>query len=156
MCFWWLYYKNNVVFSGHMNIIFRSSCDVVLREYERNLLARRRDEIREQQLANLKARMRRDRRSLCRRIAVLEQTNSAGEDVRGVEARLRLLGDEVRERLDSVEARILTSEQMCSERKFTAAIASDFARLVENYTELRSGGMAKDGNWSEEVSWTRI
>lgn len=139
-----------------MNIIFRSSCDVVLREYERNLLARRRDEIREQQLANLKARMRRDRRSLCRRIAVLEQTNSAGEDVRGVEARLRLLGDEVRERLDSVEARILTSEQMCSERKFTAAIASDFARLVENYTELRSGGMAKDGNWSEEVSWTRI
>ena len=139
-----------------MNIIFRSSCDVVLREYERNLLARRRDEIREQQLANLKARMRRDRRSLCRRIAVLEQANSAGEDVRGVEARLRLLGDEVRERLDSVEARILTSEQMCSERKFTAAIASDFARLVENYTELRSGGMAKDGNWSEEVSWTRI
>ena len=139
-----------------MNIIFRSSCDVVLREYERNLLARKRDEIREQQLANLKARMRRDRRSLCRRIAVLEQTNSAGEDVRGVEARLRLLGDEVRERLDSVEARILTSEQMCSERKFTAAIASDFARLVENYTELRSGGMAKDGNWSEEVSWTRI
>jgi hypothetical protein len=139
-----------------MNIIFRSSCDVVLREYERNLLARRRDEIREQQLANLKARMRRDRRSLCRRIAVLEQTSSAGEDVRGVEARLRLLGDEVRERLDSVEARILTSEQMCSERKFTAAIASDFARLVENYTELRSGGMAKDGNWSEEVSWTRI
>ena len=139
-----------------MNIIFRSSCDVVLREYERNLLARRRDEIREQQLANLKARMRRDRRSLCRRIAVLEQANSAGEDVRGVEARLRLLDDEVRERLDSVEARILTSEQMCSERKFTAAIASDFARLVENYTELRSGGMAKDGNWSEEVSWTRI
>ena len=139
-----------------MNIIFRSSCDVVLREYERNLLARRRDEIREQQLANLKARMRRDRRSLCRRIAVLEQASSAGEDVRGVEARLRLLGDEVRERLDSVEARILTSEQMCSERKFTAAIASDFARLVENYTELRSGGMAKDGNWSEEVSWTRI
>ena len=145
-----------MVFNGHMNIIFRSSCDVVLREYERNLLARRRDEIREQQLANLKARMRRDRRSLCRRIAVLEQTSSAGEDVRGVEARLRLLGDEVRERLDSVEARILTSEQMCSERKFTAAIASDFARLVENYTELRSGGMAKDGNWSEEVSWTRI
>jgi hypothetical protein len=139
-----------------MNIIFRSSCDVVLREYERNLLARRRDEIREQQLANLKARMRRDRRSLCRRIAVLEQTSSAGEDVRGVEARLKSLGDEVRERLDSVEARILTSEQMCSERKFTAAIASDFARLVENYTELRSGGMAKDGNWSEEVSWTRI
>jgi hypothetical protein len=139
-----------------MNIIFRSSCDVVLREYERNLLARKRDEIREQQLANLKARMRRDRRSLCRRIAVLEQASSAGEDVRGVEARLRLLGDEVRERLDSIEARILTSEQMCSERKFTAAIASDFARLVENYTELRSGGMAKDGNWSEEVSWTRI
>ena len=139
-----------------MNIIFRSSCDVVLREYERNLLARRRDEIREQQLANLKARMRRDRRSLCRRIAVLEQTSSAGEDVRGVEARLKSLGDEVRERLDSVEARILTSEQMCSERKFTAAIASDFARLVENYTELRSEGMAKDGNWSEEVSRTRI
>ena len=83
MCFWWLYYKNNVISSGHMNIIFRSSCDVVLREYERNLLARRRDEIREQQLANLKALMRRDRRSLCRRIAVLEQTSSAGEDVRG-------------------------------------------------------------------------
>ena len=145
-----------MIFNGHMNIIFRSSCDVVLREYERNLLARKRDEIREQQLANLKARMRRDRRSLCRRIAVLEQASSAGEDVRGVEARLRLLGDEVRERLDSIEARILTSEQMCSERKFTAAIASDFARLVENYTELRSGGMAKDGNWSEEVSWTRI
>jgi hypothetical protein len=153
VCFWWLYYKNNVISSGHMNIIFRSSCDVVLREYTRNLIARRRDETREQQLVNLKAQMRRDRRSLCRRIAVLEQACS---DVRGVDARLKLLGDEVRERLDSVEARILTSEQMCSERKFTAAIASDFARLVENYTELRSGGMAKDGNWSEEVSWTRI
>ena len=157
--------------SVQMNILFRSSCDAAMREYVRCSLAKRREETREQQLASLKVQMRKDRRSLSRRIAILEQAQAGSigrfddvaYDVRqacdcvcGIEARLKALDEEVRERLDCVEARILTGEQICAERKFTAAIASDFARLVENYTELKSKGTAKSDNWTEEVSWTRI
>ena len=161
-----------------MNILFRSSCDAAMREYVRRSLAKRREETREQQLASLKIQMRRDRRSLCRRIAILEQAQAgsigrceevaydvltaarnvgqACDCVCGIETRLKALEVEVKDRLDCVEARIFTSEQMCAERKITAAIANDFARLVENYTELKSGGTPKGGNWTDEVSWTRI
>ena len=150
----------------NMNILFRSSCDAAVREYVRSILVKRREESRKREFDILKTRMRESRRSLCRRMASIEREQAKtmrycedlvleAQDVRvcvlEIESRLKDLQNEFRERVDYVEAKLLTGEQLCAERTFTTCVVGDFARLADN--ELNLGAVKKD--WVD-VDWTQI